>query len=231
MSQKILKKEDVESRLDLNDELGAPNRVSVSAPRSKVLSPTDLKESKQASAIIQAAQEEASRIKDKARDIMARVEGEAKKAMEQGYKDGRDEGLASVTEMLATAQHQKEITLKNFEKDIIRLVYDIAEKIIGRDLEEREGAVVDLISQALQVATGQNIIILVNPSDLDAVKKNHAHLMQVLDASRSIQLRGSEKVAPHGCLIETEIGTIDAQLSTQLDAIKKALGIHEEASE
>ena len=92
-------------------------------------------------------------------------------------------------------------------------------------MNERGGAVVDLIRQALHAAIGQKIMILVNPKDLEEVKKNQVNLMQALDASKTLQIRADEKVAPHGCLIETEIGTIDAQLATQLAAIRKALGI------
>lgn len=226
MTSKILKKEEVESRLDLPHEADAP---TAPVTRGKVLRQDDLKNAAEASALVREAQAEAARVKAKARDILARVEEEAAKAREAGFAEGRDAGLASVTELLAQAHHHKDQMIRGFEKDVIRLVYDIAEKIIGRDLEEREGAVVDLICKALQVATGHNIIILVNPEDLDQVKKRQAQVVQSLDASRSIQIRASEKVAPRGCLIETEIGTIDAQLATQLEAIKRALGLNDEA--
>jgi flagellar biosynthesis/type III secretory pathway protein FliH len=37
--------------------------------------------------------------------------------------------------------------------------------------------------------------------------------------------REDESIIPGGCIVETEVGTIDAQIDTQLKAIKKALNI------
>ena len=49
----------------------------------------------------------------------------------------------------------------------------------------------------------------------------------MLDHSSSIQIRSDEKVKPKGCIVESEVGTIDAQLENQLKAIRKALGLGE----
>ncbi len=63
------------------------------------------------------------------------------------------------------------------------------------------------------------------PKDYENIKKNQAELLQKVEAGKTLLLREDEGVKPGGCLVETEIGTIDAQLDTQLSAIKKALGL------
>jgi len=233
MSQKIVKRNEIADRLDLKDRLQLNETGEVDfAPlaghvvRKEVRSAAD-----EARKIIQEAREEAVKIKNEASAILAKVEKEREESRKKGLKEGREEGLAQVSKLLVGATHQKELMFAGLERDIIRLVYDISEKIIGKELEEREEAIVDLIRQALHAAMGQKIVILVHPSDLEKVRKHQATLMPLLDASKTLQIRGDDKVSPKGCLIETEIGTIDAQLATQLSAIKEALGIVEESSE
>ncbi|MBI4411753.1 MAG: hypothetical protein HY541_04650 [Deltaproteobacteria bacterium] len=225
---KIVKKKDFEGNLGLKDQV-ARNESAVSGVSAvgdrRVISKEIYAASSEAQGIIDEARAEAQKIRREAEGILQRVNEEMEKARKKGFEEGEEEGLAEVSEMLLAATHAKEKMFEGVEREIIKLVYDISEKIVGRELAEHETAIVDLIRQALHTAIGKNIVILVNSQDLETVKAHQPQLIQVLDTSRTIQIRASEKVAPKGCLIETEIGTIDAQLETQLEAIRRALGI------
>ena len=41
--------------------------------------------------------------------------------------------------------------------------------------------------------------------------------------ARALQFRTDDRVGRGGCVIETELATIDARLATQLEAIERAL--------
>lgn len=220
MSGKIVK------RTDLESELAFDESMKIQLPEEGKIIRQDVHRAVgEADKIIEKGREEANRIKREAEAILKKVEAAREEARKKGYEHGKEEGLKQVTELLVKATHSKEKMFDGVEKDLVGLVYDIAEKIISRDLSERETAVIDLIRQALHAAIGEKIMILVNPADIEIVRKHHPALMQVLDSSRTLQVRADEKVAPKGCLIESEIGTIDAQLETQLEAIRKALGL------
>ncbi|EKD42206.1 MAG: hypothetical protein ACD_73C00268G0002 [uncultured bacterium] len=219
-----LKQSDLEARVDQEESVYAP---LVDDNQKNVVKGADLQASTKAKSILEEAVREAHEIKLRARDVFSKVEEHAKLKEEEGFKKGREEGLAQITEMMVAWEKKNEEMVSLLEKEITKLVYEIGEKILGREFVERETAIVDLIKQALQSAGGQNVIVLVHPDDLDVVRKNQPHLITAIDASRTLQIRASEKVAVHGCLIETEIGTLDAQLETQLEAIKKALGLSE----
>jgi flagellar biosynthesis/type III secretory pathway protein FliH len=74
-------------------------------------------------------------------------------------------------------------------------------------------------------AVGEKITVRLNPKDYEKIKKNEAEFLKSLENVKSLSFREDEAVAKGGCLVQTEIGTIDAQLDTQLSAIKKALGL------
>ena len=108
---------------------------------------------------------------------------------------------------------------------MIKLIFAIAEKIIGREFSENDTAIMNVIRLAVSDAVGEKIYIRINPQDYDNIKKNEAELNTAVESGKSLIFREDETVKPGGCTVETEIGTIDAQLDTQLGAIKKALGL------
>ena len=228
MTGKIVKKKDFEGTLVLEDQVIRDESITVGmapAGSRRVISKEVYEATSEAQGIVDGARAEVQKVRREAEGILKRVNEEMERAKKKGFEEGREEGLAQVSEMLVSATHAKEKMFQGIEREVIKLVYTISEKIIGRELNEHETAIVDLVRQALHTAIGKNIVILVNSQDLEIVRKHQPQLIQVLDTSRTIQIRADEKVAPKGCLIETEIGTIDAQLETQLEAIRKVLGI------
>lgn len=228
---KIVKKAQTSENEDLATEVMKNETAAVIAqPVTGGVLRKDVREaSLQAQEILQQAQQQAREIKSRAKSILDKVESERQKAIEEGYAKGQQEGYEEATELVIKFQDEKEKLSHQLERDVVRLVYDIAEKILGREFKTEESTIVDLIRQSLQGVMGQRVTIMVNPQDVKWVKKHHSLLLQSIDASKNLQIRADERVKPNGCLIETEIGTIDAQLSTQLQGIRKALGIDEEA--
>ncbi|OGQ06565.1 MAG: hypothetical protein A3G32_01575 [Deltaproteobacteria bacterium RIFCSPLOWO2_12_FULL_40_28] len=226
---KIVKRSEIEDTLDLQKQVDLKDSGDVMVPAlsRNVLRKEERDATTYGRAILDDAKKEAMRIKKEAEKLLSRVGEELEKTRKKGFKEGHEEGMALVSEMMVQAKKIQEDFAATIEKDVIRLVYDIAEKVIGEDLSSRDAAIVGLVKQTLKASQGQKIVILVNPIDYEVVKANHADLLSVLDHSSSIQIRSDEKVKPKGCIVESEVGTIDAQLENQLKAIRKALGLGE----
>ncbi len=226
MTSKIIKHVDRQASLE---ELMDEKEMSLSSTTSQVsgqlIKNDEIRASQKARSILEEALSEAREIKEKGRALLTKVEEKSRLKQEEGFKKGQEEGLAQFNEMILAFEKKNGAFVSKLEKEIVSLVYEIGEKILGKELSNHEDSILDLIREALQNAGGQNVIVLVNPEDLVIVRQNQSQLIAAIDASRTLQIRASEKVARHGCLIETEIGTLDAQLETQLAAIKKALGL------
>ena len=115
--------------------------------------------------------------------------------------------------------------LSEAEPQIIRMVMDIAEKVIGRQIEK--GAIVDVVKNAISQAAGRKIVVRVHPADVPMIREREKDLFASLDQNQSVSVKEDEEIPPGGCIVETEMGTVDARLETQLNAIKKALGLGE----
>ena len=145
-------------------------------------------------------------------------------ARARGREDGRQEGLAEVTEILVRARAEQQTRVDNAEKDLRRLAVSIAEKILARELAQNAETVVDVVKAALAGAkTRRELVVRVHPKELPIVQEREAELVRTVLRPGGLPVRADESVAPGGCLIDTEVGMIDARLEFQLAAVERAL--------
>ncbi|MCU0313840.1 MAG: type III secretion system stator protein SctL, partial [Solirubrobacteraceae bacterium] len=174
------------------------------------------------------AHREAQRLLAEARAEGARVVASAADAREaarrEGRDEGREEGLAEVTGLLVRARALAAATRAEASADLRTLAVRIAEKVLGRALAAAPELAGDLCAAALEAARHQREITLrVHPDDLAAVEAARPRLRQLLLRAPDLALRADPTVGRGGCVVETEVGAIDARLETQLAAIERAL--------
>lgn len=191
---------------------------------SAVLIPHRVLESvSQAKSILSEARKEAVEIRKTANEVLEDAELIREEERKRGYEEGREDGLSQWSEKILQASTAREKILKEAEPQMIRMVMDIAEKVIGRAVEK--GAVVDVIRKAVAESTGKRMTVRVHPSDLILVKEREKEMMTLIDQNQSLTFRDDESISAGGCVVETELGTVDARLELQLAAIRKALGL------
>lgn len=226
MASKIIKKADVDQNVSLETLLDMKESAGAWVDEGqKVLSSEEAAEVQQARGIIQRANKEALIIRKHAKKVYLSVQEKMEEARRAGFEQGHQEGLASVTEQLVELKKIKQELVNKLEKQAVTLVFDIAQKVIGEALKLNDESLMSMVRQALQSAMGNELTVYLNPQDFDRIKPHSAQLMSVLQTTQTLQMKASENVKPSGCIIESELGTIDAQLDYQLEAIKKALEI------
>ena len=167
--------------------------------------------------LLQKAQQEAE-------SILQKAEEAAQKQRQNGYDTGYQEGLAQTTELLMKARLEQEQFLKNANRDLMDLAFKIAEKIIGKQLEIDPDSIISIVKQAMQtVRQTKQLTIRVHPDDAKRLKANEEELQEALGRQRFLDVVEDKKVQQGGCIIESEIGTVEAQLNTQLERLKKIL--------
>mgnify|MGYP000969136534 CR=1 FL=1 len=71
--------------------------------------------------------------------------------------------------------------------------------------------------------TRWQVTIRCHPDDLAALERGRPRLLERATRAQVMQLRPDPNLARGHCVVDTELATIDARLSTQLDAIERAL--------
>lgn len=156
--------------------------------------------------------------------IVREAREEAERLRAQAMAEGRERGLAAVTELLVSARASASRARAAAEGDLRVLAVRVAEKILGRELSLRPEAVVDVAAQALDAAGAAGQVLLrCHPDDLAALERGRPRLLERCRRAQAVHVRADAGVPRGGCIVETELATIDARLSTQLDAIERAL--------
>ncbi|HEX5035691.1 MAG TPA: FliH/SctL family protein [bacterium] len=177
----------------------------------------------EAKGIVTRARQEGTRIRREAKATLEQAVVEKGAERERGYNQGLQEGLAQLSEKILETELAREKILGDAEPQIIQMVMDIAEKVIGREVEK--GAIVDVVKQAISQAVGKKITVRINPLDVPFMREREKELFQVIDQTQSVNIKEDEQIPPGGCVVETEMGAVDARLETQITAIRKALGL------
>jgi len=106
---------------------------------------------------------------------------------------------------------------------MLRVSVHIAEKIIGQELKSRPETIVEIVSEALRGnRPGKHLVIQVNEDDVEMLR-NRIETLKRIAVTGDIEVVASAKVSPGGCLIESELGIIDARLETQLKCLEEVL--------
>lgn len=183
------------------------------------------------------------RVRLDAAQIVAKAENDARALRHQAEKDAYHAALedleaiteTKVREQMATVlpalrdaagqlHDAKHAWLTQWEANAVHLAAEIARRIIRRELKSDPNITLTWIREALQLAAGSaRVRLLLNPADTVALQKEVKTLTGELSRLAPAEVIADPSIEPGGCKVETEFGTIDQQISTQIDRIEEEL--------
>lgn len=186
------------------------------APKKKVISASELSTLQNASEILEHMKQDAEKYR-------MQVAKESEELKENAFKEGYEDGFKQWSEHLAQFEKKLEALHKEMQQAIIPIALKAAKKIVGREIELSEDAIVDIVASNLKAVTQhKKITIYVNKKELDILEKNKPRLRELFEHLESLSIRPRDDVAPGGCIIETEIGIINAQMEHRWRILEKA---------
>jgi len=185
------------------------------------------------------AQEEAERIISEANMESARIIEEAEKSHQEiveaathdgfnvGYQEGREEAIKENAQLLMETTNALNrlhaafpIAVKQNEDKLIKLALEISGAVIQEELSTKPEICMRTVEGAVKrVSDLERVIIKVNPLDLDLVLPKQEYFRALLPDVQEFVITGHYSIGRGGCLIETNSGTIDAQITTQLAVV------------
>jgi len=181
------------------------------------------------------ARERALKIVDEAERGVAEIEANAKQmGFNQGVADGRTAAQADMDEMLATmrglvemARVERHKIIESAEPEIVRLSTAIAERILNAHIVQQPEAVMDMVRSAIaRLVNRETVTVRVNPADIAVIREHREHLMAMNDIDH-MRVIEDQRVDRGGVVIDTDAGTIDAKISTQLREVRRLLAVEE----
>lgn len=158
-------------------------------------------------------------------------------AFQQGFTEGEKAGFEAGTKRvhpLINSFNQGLEQLKNLRREILQkvenevaqLALSIAKKIVCHEVKTTEETVVCVAREALgRVENPGKIKIKLNPADLQFIQDTKSQLSHFLHDVESIRFEAEDSIQSGGCLIETDMGDIDARIEKQFQAIEESFQI------
>lgn len=165
--------------------------------------------------------------------IKKELESKYNLGFENGYEKAKDDleenyinQIVEKSEQFYTILSQIEDKLKEYEtsfnKIVLQVSQEIAKKILQRELEQNN-IIGDTIKSAIQKILGAGEVkIKVNPEDYQFLTENDFTKKHLVNFNK-VKFESNEKIEKGGCFIETEIGNVDARISSQVNEVINAL--------
>ena len=174
------------------------------------------------------AKQEGKKIIAEAHAEATRIVAKAEEEREAAVARARDEAVAEVraraAEEIARAKIQAGQIIADTERNILDLALKIAAKIIGRDLERDPDVLLELVTNTAESARAAKAMIFkVHPEDGKLLREKMPRLREMISRTVDIAVRDDTDIDRGSCIIQTEFGTIDGQIRTQLEMLRNVL--------
>ncbi len=202
--------------------------------------------------ILRKARSEAEEILENTRDKAKAIREEAKnegyeeghskgydEGYEEGYREGKQEGERDVREEIKTSTESLKSTLKKitgefesrvegFEqaarRDLLELALEVAEIVTKTRAENNRDVLKQNLEKALDLASiSESVTIFVPRGCREEIEEFLPDLKRTFQDLDHVEVEEDEDLDPGGCRVVTESGRVDADISTQLEEIKKQL--------
>lgn len=147
-----------------------------------------------------------------------------------GFAQGKAAADADMTEMvhtlhslMASLREQRAATIESAEPEIVRLAMSIAERVVHDQISADPNVVVENVRSALTRLVSREVVTLrVHPSDLETMRQHRDAIVAVSDVEH-LRIVEDQRVDRGGVVVETDAGTIDAKIATQLREARRAI--------
>lgn len=194
-----------------------PDSLEVTADTA-LLKAADYANYLQAAEVLEAAHQRAA-------DIEAAAHQRAQEMEEKGYAAGLAKGKAALATQMMETVTQSVSLMANAERRLVHTVMKALKKILGEMGDE--AVITGIVREVLALARDQGSVVLrLHPRQVETVRSRMNQLTAPYPTLPAPRIVADPRLEVGNCLMETEVGVVDASIETQLQAIEAALHKH-----
>jgi flagellar biosynthesis/type III secretory pathway protein FliH len=180
---------------------------------------------REAAKIVQQAHQQAEQLRRQAEAAgRADAEDSAQRALEEKLAARVGTFVAALDDLVVQTNDAKADWLRRWEQSAVAVAAAIAERIIRREIRAQPEISLELVREALRLASGAaDVTLRLNPSDYELLGGSADTLTQSLGRLAPTRITADPNVAAGGCVVETALGRIDQQIESQLARIQEEL--------
>ena len=187
-------------------------------------------------------------VKELMADAIVRAKTEAieikDNAYKEGHKTGYDEGfkvafqkgetsakeefsplLETLNSLIQELSEFRKSMYPKVENEMVGMIVDLTKKILGYEISSKKDSVKQMILLAMNsVIDKENMVIRIHPSDKGYAEEFRPELKSLFSEIKNITFEEHSGIERGGCIIDTNFGSVNAQvdqLEEQIDKILK----------
>ncbi len=150
------------------------------------------------------------------------------KGFEKGEKEGFESArqrvgslMSSLNDALSSLDRMKNELLLSSERETVELSLAVAKKIVCQEITTNKNIVLNVVREALKKVVGnENIRVRMCPSDTQFMHEFKSQSQEHLEEFALVTFEGDESITQGGCIIDTNLGDIDARIEKQLQTVE-----------
>jgi len=160
------------------------------------------------------------------------VESIGEQAFTKGFEKGEKEGLesarqrvgsllSSLKEALSELNMTKRELLLSSEREAVELSLAVARKIVCQEISTNRNIILNVVKAALKKVVGnENVRVRMSPTDLQSMNELKSQSPELREEFAKVTLEGDESITQGGCVVDTNLGDIDARIEKQLQTVE-----------
>jgi len=185
------------------------------APNQQVVKASEFTTFLEGGAILAQARKEREAILAEAREAAA-----AEK--QRGYAEGVMEGKMQAAEQMVATVERSVRYLGEIEASMVEIVLSAVRNIIG-EIDDKD-RIKGVVRKVLGTARDQKRVLLrVSRADEENLKAGLDGILRDFPGITYIDIESDTRLQQGDCILETEIGVVEATLESQIESVKNAL--------
>lgn len=153
--------------------------------------------------------------------IVAGAQAAFEAERERGYAEGREAALLDQAEKMIDTVSRTVEYFARIENEMVELVMAAVRKVVD-GFNDRDKVMV-VVGNALAVVRNQKHMTLrLNPAEVDIVRAQINNLLAAYPGVGYLDIVADGRLAPAACILESDIGMVEASLEGQLAALRQA---------
>ncbi|MEM8727373.1 MAG: FliH/SctL family protein [Chlamydiota bacterium] len=167
-----------------------------------------------------------NKAKEEVENYLTKNKEECRKLLEEAKEVGFNKGLSEFNKKILHYEQRIKRMEHELQKMILPLALEAARKIVGGELRTHPEIIVDIVRKRIKPALqNHHIKIFVAKEDKEILEKNKNELKAILEQVQTFTIEEKEDLTPGSCIIETEVGIINAGLENQWNALESAFKV------
>lgn len=159
---------------------------------------------------------------EKAEKIVEDAKKSKKKEEKRGYSEGLETGKQEISNVMMDFVTKSANSFSKLEQDVSEVVKVALRKIIGK-IDKTE-LIVNVVKNSLQkIKMQKQATLKVAPTEAQLLRDKMSEITKDTPVLEFLDICADAHLQPGSCILETELGVIDASVSVQLEAMESAL--------